>query len=159
MSARGGDLDAWLAALEDEHGKLSPEAVVAAARDPKSPGHEHFEWDNKKAAHQYRVEQARALLTKRQTFVTESYTIQVPRYVRDPDAPAREQSYVSVRTAAADADLRHRVLVDDFARVSALLQRTRDLAKAFGLLGEVDDLIGKVAELRVRVEHPGQRPN
>ena len=44
------------------HGILSPEAVVEAAKNPNSALHTRFEWDNTKAAHQYRLWQARNLL-------------------------------------------------------------------------------------------------
>ena len=43
-------------------GRLTPKAVVNAARDPKSPLHRHFEWDNTKAAEAFRLEQARAIV-------------------------------------------------------------------------------------------------
>lgn len=43
-------------------GKLDPKAIVAAARREGNPLHGRFEWDNTKAAHQYRIEQARTLI-------------------------------------------------------------------------------------------------
>ncbi len=42
--------------------ELTPEFVRDEARDPKSPLHDFFEWDDKKAAEQYRIERARYLL-------------------------------------------------------------------------------------------------
>lgn len=44
-------------------GALSPEAVLAAAQSPDSPIHEYFEWDDDEAATQYRLQQARHLIT------------------------------------------------------------------------------------------------
>lgn len=43
-------------------GRLSPKDVVNAARPIKSPIHDRFEWDNTKAAEQYRLEQAKHLI-------------------------------------------------------------------------------------------------
>lgn len=43
-------------------GLLRPADVVAAARDPKSPLHSHFEWDDGAAAEAYRLWQARQLI-------------------------------------------------------------------------------------------------
>jgi len=43
-------------------GKLTAQAVVDAARDESHPLHGYFEWDDSKAAHQYRLHQARALI-------------------------------------------------------------------------------------------------
>jgi hypothetical protein len=52
-----------LTALADKHaGVLTPEAVVETARDPKNPLHSEFEWDDTKAAEQYRLDQARELI-------------------------------------------------------------------------------------------------
>lgn len=52
-----------LKAITDEQkGRLTPKAVIEAARDAKHPLHKHFEWDDAKAAHSYRIEQARELI-------------------------------------------------------------------------------------------------
>lgn len=43
-------------------GKATPQAVLDAARDPSSPLHRFFEWDDAKAAASYRVDQAAYLI-------------------------------------------------------------------------------------------------
>lgn len=49
------------AAIEElgRSGSCTPQALVDAARDPESKLHKYFEWDDAKAAEQYRVTQAR----------------------------------------------------------------------------------------------------
>lgn len=42
--------------------KLHPEAVVERAKDPDSPLHSHFEWDDAKAAESHRLNQARQII-------------------------------------------------------------------------------------------------
>lgn len=60
---RGPAWQAELKRLARKHGGLlDPEVVVAAAADPRSPLHSRFQWDNTKAAHQYRLWQAQALI-------------------------------------------------------------------------------------------------
>lgn len=44
------------------HGILRPADVVAFARDPQTALHTEFEWDDSKAAEQYRLEQARQII-------------------------------------------------------------------------------------------------
>lgn len=44
------------------HGILRPKDVVNAAKEPNSILHEHFNWDDSDAAHQYRLWQARQLI-------------------------------------------------------------------------------------------------
>lgn len=45
-----------------ETGPLTASRVVLAATDPSHPLHSRFEWDDGKAAHQYRLIQARTLI-------------------------------------------------------------------------------------------------
>lgn len=42
--------------------KQLPHAIVDDARDPASPFHRNFEWDDSVAAHEHRLEQARLLI-------------------------------------------------------------------------------------------------
>ncbi len=51
-----------LSALHDADEGIRPAAVVERARPKKSPLHNAFEWDNKAAADQYRLDQARQLI-------------------------------------------------------------------------------------------------
>lgn len=48
--------------LYEQHGKLTAELVVEAARDPDSPLHSAFTWDDAEAARERRLEQARSLI-------------------------------------------------------------------------------------------------
>lgn len=49
--------------IHDAHGKLTPRIVLEEARDPESPLHGRFEWDDTVAAEKYRLEQAHELIT------------------------------------------------------------------------------------------------
>jgi hypothetical protein len=51
---------AEIAAASEGH--LTPQATVAAARDPRNALHPHFEWDDSLAAESYRLDQARSLI-------------------------------------------------------------------------------------------------
>lgn len=44
-------------------GFITPEKVVESAKDKKSKLHKHFEWNNSKAGYQYRLQQARNLVS------------------------------------------------------------------------------------------------
>lgn len=52
-----------ISALEKD-GRLDPADVVEAARDPASPLHGYFEWDDTEAARQHRLGQARQLIRR-----------------------------------------------------------------------------------------------
>lgn len=48
---------------QENGGLLLPENVVKAAKTKTSPLHKHFEWDNTRAAAEYRLWQARQLIS------------------------------------------------------------------------------------------------
>ena len=48
--------------IQELYGKISPEIIVSEASNPGSVLHPFFEWDNTKAAFNYRLQQARILL-------------------------------------------------------------------------------------------------
>ncbi len=52
-------------------GKLTASGILAEASNPKSPLHSLFEWDDKKAAREYRLQQARQLIKKANIHITE----------------------------------------------------------------------------------------
>lgn len=58
------DIKKELERIESEHGVIVPEAVVEAARDPGCPLHEHFTWDDSKAAESWRIVEARKLIAR-----------------------------------------------------------------------------------------------
>lgn len=123
---------------EDCGGRLTPPAVVEAARNDKSPLHRHFEWDDAKAAQSYRLDQARAI-------------IGVIRIDDDTEEPTRaflsvkDASGVSYRTAAEvsrSLDL----------QLAVLKQAERDL-EAFGKrYRELEDICEDVAAAREKAK-------
>ena len=85
-------------------GRLTPNAVLDDAKDPDSPLHDSFEWDDEKAAHAHRIEQARALITSvRVVQRTDKTAVRAVFYVRDPSAENDEQGYVSTSTLRSAA--------------------------------------------------------
>jgi len=50
--------------IHDEYGSIEPKTVVEVAKDVNNPLHNYFEWDDKKAGIEYRLWQARQLITK-----------------------------------------------------------------------------------------------
>lgn len=54
--------DELLAIRERNNGELTPQSVVAEARNPDHPLHDRFEWNDKIAGEKYRLAQARKLI-------------------------------------------------------------------------------------------------
>lgn len=142
-----------LAKILAANGTLTPNAVLQDAKSPKSPLHDEFEWDDSVAGHQYRVAQARNLIARvRVEIETTTRQIQVPAYVRDPNAAADEQGYVSVVSLKNDRAKALDVLRNEAERTAALLQRTRDLAAALDLESEVDPILYGFMAFKQKVE-------
>jgi hypothetical protein len=141
-----------LAELEEQHGKLTANLVVADAEKRDSPLHNYFEWDTRKAAQRYRLMQARALIRSVRINVrTEKTVVSTVAYIRDPAAGPREQGYLSVAKVRTDKDVARDALVDEFSRAAAILRRAREIAVAFDMAGEVDTVVTEVETLRTRV--------
>lgn len=142
-----------LRALADANGgRLVPEAVVDAARDPDSPLHSHFTWDDTEAARQHRINQARVLIrTVRIDVKTTNYVIQAPAYVRDP-AAGRSAGYIDTIQLRSDEDAAREVVVSEFARASAALRRARTVATALGITDQIDAAIGAIDRLNGEIQ-------
>ena len=110
---------------------LHAEDVVTAARDPISPLHGKFEWEDSKAAQQYRLWQARQLIA--------SVTIKLP-----DGQPVRK--YINVVTGGRAARQYEPVVlvVQDEDKFTAVLNET---------LRDLHEIQRKVEGLRQMVEH------
>lgn len=134
-------------------GRLTPNAVLEDAKDPDSPLHDSFEWDDEKAAHAHRIEQARALITSvRVVQRTDKTAVRAVFYVRDPSAENDEQGYVSTSTLRSDQDMAREAVVAEFTRVADALRRAREIAKALDLGDEIEGLLRSVVDLRERIQ-------
>lgn len=101
------------------NGILRPVDIVAYARNPKTALHTRFEWDATKAAHQYRLEQARHIV---RVYVT---------IIETPDGKRiAERIYASVESERQHGNsyrLTTEILSDDEAREELLSQARRDM--------------------------------
>lgn len=148
-------LDGVKEALEalESGGRLTPEAVVEAARAKSSPLHEHFEWNDGKAAAAWRIEQARVLIRSVTVVVTsEERTVSIVRYVRDPEAESDAQGYVSFEQIAREPENARQMLAYEFDRAAACLARAQKLSEALGMKKAVEVVIQKVAKLQQKVK-------
>ena len=144
-------------------GIITPAAVVDDARDPQSPLHGKFEWDQEKAAYQHWLNVARDIIRSvRVTITTDATIVTSVAYVRDPRARSDEQGYMSVVSMRSDHDLARDAVLQEVSRVEAALHRAREVASVLNLQNEVESLITKAERLRVKAEKskkPEHRPN
>ncbi len=121
------------------NGRLEPQMVVDAAKDESSPLHDHFEWNDTKAAAAYRNGQAGHLIR--------CITVEIDNGSGEV-APVRafvsvkrdeDRSYTSVQHALSDSELRAQVLASAWAELEAWRRRHAELielAKVFAVIDQ-----------------------
>jgi len=138
---------------KENGGKITAEAVLAAARDSDNPLHDYFEWDDDKAAEKYRIMQARALIRCCRVEVTvNKREISLPYYKRDPDQEPAVQGYIETTRLRTKEDAAHDVITREFQRIGTLLKRARDLASYFDMEAELEDLSERFDIVRKRLD-------
>lgn len=148
------DVRAILDGIARKHGDvLKPEDIVLEATDPMHPLHDRFEWDDAKAAHEHRIEQARALIRSVRVDVKiETKTVNAVYYVRDPRLPQTEAGYVSLPRIRSEKELATAALREEFKRILALLERARDLSIVLGQEEELEGELRRFRALAARLE-------
>ena len=137
----------WQKELEkvraSHRGRLHPKHVVEAARDPHSPLHGKFEWDNTTAAEAYRLQQA-AELIRVVTFMPSGAKEPIRAYVSLSSDRLSQQGYRAMVDVLSDAHLKAQLLADAQAELESFRMRFDRLRKVMQmkrLFREVDRVV------------------
>lgn len=137
--------------LEDRQGRITAEKLVQAAADPKHPMHKDFLWDDAKAGHKHRLDQARAFIAQvRVQITTSTKKVVVPAYVRDMDASPR-QGMRSIARVQTDREAALETLLYETTRLQAMLERCREIAAGLELEEELDLALTAIRDLTGRI--------
>lgn len=137
--------------VEENNGALTPEQVVEDAKEPTSPLHDYFMWDNAKAAAQWRLDQARYLMR--------SITVVIKREDTKEEESARylyniksvpvdeeiQQVYVPIQRVMAEEDLRSQVIEEALRKIEhwrARYRQYREFATIFTAIDQVREVLG-----------------
>lgn len=106
--------------VRSEYGRLTPAALVDAARPEDHPLHTRFEWDDAVAGERYRLDQAREIIR--------SYRI---KYADTPTKPKTIRGYVSVRSEVEESTPAYlpteEVMADPFLKALTLREMEREV--------------------------------
>lgn len=139
--------------LLEQQGRVTAEQVLEDARRPDSPLHDLYDWDVSRAAEQHWLDRTREIIRMVKVVVTtETVSIKVPRYMRDPDAEPREQGYVSLAELRSDPVAARRALLQEFERAAGVLKRARGIAVALYLDEQIGELLERIMGLRMLIE-------
>lgn len=119
-----------LRSLYEEHGSLNPADVVEWARlHPESALHGRFTWDDTKAAHEYRLWQARQVITEVEVVWPDGKTRQA--YVSEIPRRGKE-GYSALVEVISDEERRAMFLaqaLDEYERVGAKYADLQELTE------------------------------
>lgn len=129
-----------LSKLQNLHGAITPDLVVKAARPKKSILHNLFEWDENKAAYNWRLQQARMLMNNIQVVIISDGQ---PREISVYEVTSRSEGYKSIDTFTSD-DIQ-------YVRETTVrqLNTMREKLKTYKELDGVIYYIGKAIEAAV----------
>jgi hypothetical protein len=128
-------------------GELTPKDVVEDARNPNSPLHSFFEWDDSAAAEQYRLKQARGLIRS----VVAIYTTpkeparRAKAFIHIPEAGA--EHYRSTPDALSTKKTRELVLQRAWREFQGWRQRYKDLKEFADLFAAADEVAKKLPKV------------
>lgn len=133
-----------LARIAAEHnGELQPIHVVEAAKDKHHPLHKHFEWDDKKAADAYRLDQARAIIRiVRTTIEPDEAPVRAFYSVKDDNG----QRYRAVEAVMSSASLSLALLKAAKRDLEAFQSRYRTIADLSAPISEAMEKINRRLE-------------
>ena len=136
-------IESELRKIEHRDGIISPHAVVEAARSPSSPLHSHFQWNNDKAAEEYRLWQARQLVAvvifQRAPNDTQRTFTSVVIEKKTPQGESQlVRAYVDTERALDDPDLRQQILEQAVNEVRRWASKYRSFDELKDVIRAVD---------------------
>jgi hypothetical protein len=123
--------------------KLLPVAVVNAAKDANSPLHGYFEWNDGKAADQYRLSQARQLIAS-VTIISDGET-SYPAFV-SLSIDRLTGGYRATSDVLADDDLRRELLSTAMGELNAMKDRYRRISELASVIQGAAQGVEKLIE-------------
>jgi len=127
--------------IQRAEGLLRADSVVAYARAEESPLHSLFEWNDAKASHEYRLEQARHLI-RVVVFCEPKSNVTTRAFVSlTTDRTQRGGGYRFLVDVMGDAELREQLLAEalaELARFRAKYAELRALAPVFAAMKTVE---------------------
>lgn len=121
--------------LESEYGVVTPRTVVDSAKDPDSPLHRLFDWDDKTAADKYRLMRARLLMTEIKVEIGGRETAGfINTYVVVNDVPTR--GYISTAKALSDEEITKQLIAQGIHEIEFLTEKYKNYQELSALINQ-----------------------
>ncbi|MFW6275032.1 MAG: hypothetical protein ACOC2M_00195 [bacterium] len=128
--------------LLTKNGILNPHDVVEYAKNPETHLHSKFEWDNTKAAHEYRLEQARKTIRLHLNVIqTNDNEEKVTRYfisLKEDRIPGG--GYRTMNSVLSDSEKREKLLDEALQELIRIRMKYQDLNELSEIFSKIDKL-------------------
>ena len=128
-------------------GELTPEDVLADAKNHNSPLHTYFEWSDSAAAQQHRLAQARGLIRSVVAIYREpdktSLPVRISAFTHIPEGETSH--YRATHHAMGQKHTRDIVMAQALKDLQAWRKKYRELKEFSALFEEVDKVIGQLS--------------
>jgi hypothetical protein len=133
--------------LRAQHLEVTADVIVQDARQKTSPIHSAFEWNNKQAAHEHRLHQARTMMTALR-IIDEGLAPDVRqptrflisvKSVQQSDAVPSLRTYVPLREALQDAQQRQQVLIRAIGELRAFQEKYREIQELSQVFNAIEE--------------------
>ena len=132
--------------LEKENGFVSSNSLVETARDEASPIHALFEWDNEKAGEQWRLQQAKVVLSCLKVEVeSEDQEVKKVRAFVNTNPERSKGVYMNVEDALSNYETRTAVIARAKKELNAFLDKYSNIKELDELIIFIKKYIGNVA--------------
>lgn len=128
-------------------GEITPQELVSLAKDHNSPIHKYFEWDDKKAAKDYRLYQARRLI---KSIIIEIDGSDVPAYHNIRLLDSDEPSYMDTLNCMHSPDIWAQVL-------NRALMEAKNWAERYKTYKELAPIVGAITRTSERISNADKK--
>jgi hypothetical protein len=134
---------------EANNGTVTADLVVAAAKNASHVLHSLFDWNDKTAAHQQRLDIARNIIASVQIIVEyEDRKVSAISYIRDPRTT---RGYVPVSDLAKRRDDAQAALLIELDRIMACVERSRSIASGLGLESYFEAILANAMTAKTKI--------
>jgi hypothetical protein len=126
------------------HGEVKPSVVLREATPKGAPLHDFFEWDNKKASHEYRLIQSRRIIRVAMVEVAEGKESQLIHVPSIDISKEREGSYKPAHVIVQRVDEFTAAMSEASARLHSAQSAVRALDKAAKESAKADEALSLI---------------
>lgn len=139
-------LGSELEKIRKKHGTLTPDVTVQEAASPKSPLHPHYEWDDKKAAQEHRLDQARKMIRSIYIVIEDRPDYQIPAHINIQGDQGATRGYFPVEEVMADPAMRAEALRriwENLSRLRRFYSHIEEFSRVWEAIEETGKKIAK----------------